>query len=107
MTHYITATYAYAISANTGRVDSKPQVTFEWHDDLVAWRFLRRAVRGYRGPFHPHVSTTCAKKIQALAVDAGLEVRVKVKPKPTPAQAQAAVANAAAWLKEMETEYRR
>ena len=50
-THCITATYAYGINGNNGRVDSKPQVTFEWHDDIVAWKFLRRAVRGYRGPF--------------------------------------------------------
>jgi hypothetical protein len=90
-THHITATYAYAINGTTGRVNSKPRVTFEWHDDLAAWRFLRRAVRGYRGPFHPHVSVTYAKKIQALATATGFKVTVKENPKPTPAEARATI----------------
>jgi hypothetical protein len=102
MTHRITATYAHAINGTTGRVNSKPQVTFEWHDDLAAFRFLRRAVRGYRGPFHPYVSVAYAKKIQALAVDAGFEVIVKEKPKPTPVEAAAAIKAGRRYMRELE-----
>jgi hypothetical protein len=99
-THCITATYAHAISGNTGRVNSKPQVTFEWHDD-TAYEFLHRTVRGYRGPKHPHVSVAYAQKIQALATAAGFKVAVKHNPKPTPNQAQVALEGFQRYLREL------
>jgi hypothetical protein len=98
MTHHITATFSHGIDGNTGRVESKPRATFTGHDD-VAFEFLHRTVRGYRGPTHPHVTVPYARKIQALAAAAGFKVTVKENPKPTPAEACDTIKTAQRWLR--------
>jgi hypothetical protein len=90
MTRHITVTLSHFIDANTGRVDSKPRATFLGHDD-ASFDFLRRNVRGYRGPTHPAVTLPYARKIQRIAAAVGVEVTVKENPKATPAEARAAI----------------
>jgi hypothetical protein len=89
MTHHITITYAYGIDRATGRVNSEPQATFSHHGDAASDEFLRRNVRGYRGPMHPVVAAVYA----TLAAAAGFKVEVKHSPKPAPDQIKAVLAH--------------
>jgi hypothetical protein len=97
--HRITIELFHCVDAGTGRVDNKRRVSLHWHAHRAAFDFLRRTVRGYRGPKHPWISEKYARKVQALATATGFSVEVKEKP-PTPAEGKAIQRKAIAFMRE-------
>jgi hypothetical protein len=95
--HHITITLLHCINGGTGRVDSKRHAALRGHDE-TAFEWLRRTVRGYRGP-STTITETYATKVQSLAVAAGFAITVKEQPKPTPAKGRAVQRTMLAYMK--------